>query len=80
VNYSDTVQVLESLVELHGYHDDRLLREETPSTVLGHQLMQILPKRLKLIYLWENGYQIVLRLLPAKLFPLVNRWHIEIEL
>ena len=51
VNYSDAVQVLESLVQLHGYHDHRLLREETNSTVLGHQLMQILPKRLKLIYL-----------------------------
>ena len=43
---SDAVQVLESLVELHGYHDDRLLREETLSTVLFHQFMQILPKRL----------------------------------
>ena len=49
VNYSDAVQVLESLVKLHGYHDHRLLREETTSTVLGHQLMQILPKRLKII-------------------------------
>ena len=26
VNDSNTVQVLESLVELHGYHDDWLLR------------------------------------------------------
>jgi len=48
VYYSDTMQVLESLVELHGYHDHRLLSEDTASTVLGHQLMQILPKRLKI--------------------------------
>ena len=48
VNDSDAVQVLESLVKLHGYHDHRLLREKTASTVLGHQLMQILPKCLKI--------------------------------
>ena len=42
--------------------------------------MQILPKRLKIIYRLEYGYLVVVRHLPAKLFLHVNHWQNEIEL
>ncbi len=62
MDYTDTVEVLEPLVELHGHHDHRLLREEAASHVLGHQLMQILAKCLKINKCVWNWYLVIGRL------------------